>query len=74
MPSWTVDGSGAGGSNTYGQLGLGHTETVGDDEHPSSEDVLALGEKVIQVSLGHTHACALTLPGKVALLGAEPGR
>ncbi|NJK32387.1 MAG: hypothetical protein HC927_08240 [Deltaproteobacteria bacterium] len=24
------------GSNEFGQLGLGHTDTIGDDEHPAS--------------------------------------
>ena len=57
------------GYNASGQLGLGHTHTIGDDELPSSQPVVSLREKVIQIATGSNHACALFKTGKVQCWG-----
>jgi alpha-tubulin suppressor-like RCC1 family protein len=51
------------GQNNFGQLGLGHTNDIGDDEIPT--DTLArvnLGDDVLLVATGGNHTCAI-LPG-----------
>ena len=57
------------GYNASGQLGLGHTNTIGDNELPSSQPVVSLREKVIQIATGSRHACALFKTGKVKCWG-----
>jgi alpha-tubulin suppressor-like RCC1 family protein len=53
------------GPNDYGQLGLGHTDALGDDELPHKAPSVDLGGKVVRLAsggvtgLGHTHQCAL---------------
>ena len=47
------------GSNRSGQLGLGHTDSIGDNESPLSQDFVDVGANVLEVSLGHRHTCAL---------------
>lgn len=48
------------GANTYGQLGLGHTEDIGDDERPTSAEAqVSLGIKSLSVAVASEHACAL---------------
>lgn len=47
------------GNNDRGQLGLGHTDTVGDDEVPTAMPPLKLGGKALQLAVGGNHACAL---------------
>jgi cysteine-rich repeat protein len=48
------------GRNDYGQLGLGHTRTIGDDEPPSAANAaVSLGGQVSSVGLGGYHACAV---------------
>jgi alpha-tubulin suppressor-like RCC1 family protein len=44
------------GLNSDGRLGLGHTKTIGDDEH--ARDGL-VGDSFADVALGPTHTCAL---------------
>nr|WP_255216008.1 hypothetical protein [Pseudenhygromyxa sp. WMMC2535] len=56
------------GANTSGQLGLGHTQNIGDDESPS-EGLVELGELVSQVAAGGSHTCALTQSGGVRCWG-----
>ncbi len=59
------------GQNTQGQLGIGHTENIGDDESILSEDFLAIDEKVIDLSSGLFHSCAVLESGKVLCWGAN---
>lgn len=48
------------GANTYGQLGLGHTEDIGDDESPvAAEAEVSVGSKSLSVAVASEHACAL---------------
>ena len=54
------------GLNDYGQLGLGNTNTIGDDEVPSAAVAeVSLGDATAAVAAGGEHTCAL--------LGGEPG-
>ncbi|HEY8377000.1 MAG TPA: hypothetical protein VIK91_10950 [Nannocystis sp.] len=57
------------GENTYGQLGLGHTTAIGDDELPSSAPVVDLGGAVTAIDAGYFHACALLTSGAVRCWG-----
>ena len=57
------------GYNSYGQLGLGHTEIIGDDELPSSIGELELGAEVKQITTGSFHSCALLSDGNVKCWG-----
>jgi alpha-tubulin suppressor-like RCC1 family protein len=61
------------GHNLYGQLGYGNTKNVGDDEPPSAVGYVSLSKSsglvVEQLSVGHTHACALLSDGTVTCWG-----
>ncbi len=57
------------GNNQYGQLGQGHTDTIGDrggEMPPLSVD---LGGKAVQLVTGANHACALLDTGNVRCWG-----
>lgn len=63
------------GSNTSGQLGYGHLDNIGDNETPDGLSDVDVGGKVIQLSCGAVHSCALLEGGKVRCWGsAEDGR
>ncbi len=47
------------GDNQYGQLGIGSTDNIGDDELASTSQVVALTEKATAIVAGDRHACAL---------------
>jgi alpha-tubulin suppressor-like RCC1 family protein len=47
------------GDNTYGQLGYGNTEKIGDDEAAASAGPVQLGGKAVAISAGANHTCAL---------------
>ncbi len=47
------------GQNTSGQLGQGHTDTIGDDELPSSAMAINFGQKVVDAAAGLSHTCVL---------------
>lgn len=47
------------GDNRYGQLGLGHTQVIGDNETPASTPKLPLPKTVTQIVAGKYHTCAL---------------
>ena len=48
------------GLNDYGQLGLGNTNTIGDDEVPSATAAeVSLGDATAAVAAGGEHTCAL---------------
>ena len=57
------------GRNHAGQLGYGHTENIGDDESPASVPILELGQKVIDLSAGFYHTCAVLEDGSVKCWG-----
>lgn len=47
------------GQNTSGQLGQGNTDTIGDDELPSSAMAINFGQKVVDAAAGLSHTCVL---------------
>ncbi len=57
------------GYNGRGQLGYGHTNTIGDDESPASAGDVNVGETVIQIATGRNHTCALLTDGSVRCWG-----
>ncbi|MBI5534774.1 MAG: S8 family serine peptidase [Deltaproteobacteria bacterium] len=57
------------GRNTYGQLGYGHTNAVGDDESADSSGYVAVGGAVKQVSAGVSHTCVVLETGSVRCWG-----
>lgn len=57
------------GSNFAGQLGYGHTNTIGDDEHPASAAPVDVGGSVVQLAAGDRHACALLSTGEARCWG-----
>jgi serine/threonine protein kinase/alpha-tubulin suppressor-like RCC1 family protein len=57
------------GWNGAGQLGLGHTRDIGDDEIPASVDPIDVGGPVEHVSVGRRHVCALLESKKVRCWG-----
>lgn len=62
------------GLNYDAQLGLGHTETIGDDETPAQAGAVQTGGSVIQVVAGLEHTCALLHGGDVRCWGVDgPG-
>lgn len=63
------------GSNAFGQLGLGHEMTVGDDfgETPSDFPVVNVGGPVRDIATGYDHTCALLESGGVVCWGKGAG-
>ncbi|MGE0326711.1 MAG: RCC1 domain-containing protein [Polyangiaceae bacterium] len=59
------------GQNASGQLGQGNTDTLGDDELPSSAPVVDVGGKVVQVAAGGAHTCVLLEAGDVKCFGSN---
>jgi alpha-tubulin suppressor-like RCC1 family protein len=55
------------GQNTVGQLGLGNTNTVGDNESPIAN--VNLGGAAIAIAAGSFHTCALMSGGTVRCWG-----
>jgi cysteine-rich repeat protein len=61
------------GLNDYGQLGLGNTNTIGDDELPSAAVAeVSLGDTAAAVAAGGEHTCAIL--GSVGGLGSSTVR
>ncbi|MCA9705203.1 MAG: hypothetical protein KDK70_05045 [Myxococcales bacterium] len=59
------------GANDTGQLGLGHTESIGDDETPDGQDPVAVGGTVVELTAGAGHTCARLEDGAVRCWGAN---
>lgn len=59
------------GANDAGQLGLGHTEIVGDDETPSQARPIVLESAVVELAAGESHTCARLTTGAVRCWGAN---
>ncbi|WP_052555609.1 DUF4215 domain-containing protein [Enhygromyxa salina] len=57
------------GDNSVGQLGLGNTNNIGDDELPVIAGPVQLGGVATQVSAGGNHTCALLEGGDVRCWG-----
>lgn len=57
------------GSNTSGQLGYGHTESIGDDDVPAQAGDVDLGGTAVQITAGGVHTCALLDTGAVRCWG-----
>ncbi len=58
------------GNNSFGQLGQGNTEALGDDESIDSIPAIDLnGELALQVIAGAFHTCILTESNKVKCFG-----
>ncbi|MBL9104276.1 MAG: DUF4215 domain-containing protein [Myxococcales bacterium] len=58
------------GRSNVGQLGLGSTTSLGDNEKPSLAQPVNVGGKVTQIAAGRNHTCALLDTGKVRCWGA----
>jgi alpha-tubulin suppressor-like RCC1 family protein len=57
------------GRNGTAQLGLGHTENIGDDEKPGSQPAVDVGGDVVQIAALGNHTCALLDGGAVRCWG-----
>jgi cysteine-rich repeat protein len=47
------------GSGSFGRLGYGNTEIIGDNELPSSAGNVSIGRDAIHVSVGDRHTCVV---------------
>jgi cysteine-rich repeat protein len=61
------------GNSTYGELGYGNTNDVGDDEHPWLAGNVNVGGPVVQIDLGGQFTCALLANGSVRCWGSGFG-
>jgi cysteine-rich repeat protein len=59
------------GGNASGQLGLGNTSNIGDDETPSSTPNIFLGDTIVSLRMGEAHSCAMTQQGGVQCWGSD---
>jgi alpha-tubulin suppressor-like RCC1 family protein len=58
------------GNNGFGQLGLGHTDIIGDDELITTAPIeLDLGGLAQHLVVGRSHACAQRIDGKLVCWG-----
>ncbi|MDD5309780.1 MAG: hypothetical protein PHU25_20885 [Deltaproteobacteria bacterium] len=57
------------GQGMYGKLGYGNTNDIGDDEAPASAGIVDVGGRVVEVSAGYMHTCALLTEGRVRCWG-----
>ena len=57
------------GDNELGQLGYGHTDTIGDDERPFAAGDVDLGEPAVEIAAGSLHTCARLESGAVRCWG-----
>jgi alpha-tubulin suppressor-like RCC1 family protein len=57
------------GRGSYGRLGYGNTENLGDNETPTSAGSLELGGPVLQIAAGGEHTCAVFQGGSVRCWG-----
>ncbi len=59
------------GDNEYGQLGVGSTDTIGDDETPLEAGLDVDLPRVTQVAAGGRHTCAVTTEHELYCWGAN---
>jgi len=59
------------GDGSFGRLGYGNTENIGDDEAPGSVGPVDLGagRQVVAIAVGNAHTCALLDDGTVRCWG-----
>jgi alpha-tubulin suppressor-like RCC1 family protein len=57
------------GGGTYGQLGYGNVNNIGDNETPASAGDVPLGGVALQVTAGEYFSCAIVDDGKVRCWG-----
>jgi alpha-tubulin suppressor-like RCC1 family protein len=57
------------GRNEKGQLGYGHTSTIGDDESPGSAGDVNVGGTVARIAAGGDNTCAVLTTGGVRCWG-----
>jgi alpha-tubulin suppressor-like RCC1 family protein len=57
------------GLNDAGQLGLGHVQSIGDDEPAAKAGDVDVGGAVVQLVAGDNHTCALLETGNVRCWG-----
>lgn len=57
------------GANAFGKLGYGHTQTIGDDETPSTEVPISMRSGVKLIASSDTGTCALQNNGKIKCWG-----
>lgn len=57
------------GFNGYGELGLGHTDNIGDNEAPATASTVSLGGPVSSITSGEAFSCALLVSGEVRCWG-----
>jgi alpha-tubulin suppressor-like RCC1 family protein len=57
------------GANSYGQLGYGHRNHIGDNESPASAGDVELGARAVSVSAGAYFTCALLEEGNLRCWG-----
>lgn len=57
------------GCGTFGQLGYGSEDHVGDDETPDSMDAVDVGARVASIAAGGQHTCALLEDGSILCWG-----
>ncbi len=58
------------GAGSFGRLGYGNTDDIGDDEIPASAGDVDVGGTVTQIAAGSAHTCALLDRGAVRCWGA----
>lgn len=61
------------GLGTFGRLGYGNSDTVGDDEDPAAAGDVDVGDRVTALALGAEHTCALLWDGRVRCWGRALG-
>lgn len=59
------------GNNRFGQLGYGHTDNLGNVQHPGDAPLVDVGEPVLTIAAGLGHTCALLAEGRVRCWGAN---
>jgi cysteine-rich repeat protein len=59
------------GQNTYGELGVGHTNNIGDQPGEMPPAAVELGGPAVQVAAGERHTCALLANGTVRCWGSS---
>jgi len=57
------------GAGSFGQLGLGSLQPIGDDEVPAQVDPVSLGGDPFDIATGGAHGCALTVGGGLRCWG-----
>lgn len=59
------------GDGNNGKLGYGNTEAIGDDETPASAGTVEAGRRVVGITAGNEHTCALLNTGEIRCWGSS---